>query len=281
MMYKGNRVQDPSFSYFYQLIDDFKNTVRAHTSICCLEVETMEADDVIAAYCQINAREGSEIFIVSGDKDFTQLLKLPGVHLVNPDNGKLRNQKGDKDYVEDLDYWIFLKCIRGDMGDYVPAAFPRVRETRVKLAYVNDYERMNLMNETWTERIEYQDPVTTALVQEEIKHRVGDLYEHNVVLLDLFNQPDEQRALLLNGVAEQTEMLGTYSHFHFLRFLDSHQLNRLRDDAMKYVELFANNQRFLNGEAKPKTALNREEKAAVHEATVDETPLVRQGLLNF
>ena len=232
--YKGNRTVDPEMLHYYNLVDAFKKTMSAHTSICCLSIDTMEADDAIAGFCQRYARQGAEINIVSGDRDFVQLLRLPGVKLINPDNGKARNQPGDKDYEPDLDYWIFLKCIRGDMGDYVPSAFPKVRETRIKKAYTDAYERANLMNEVWRD-------------EEGVEHRVGDLYEENVILLDLFKQPQEVRAKLEADLFEQVTNIGKYSHFHFLRFLQDYKLNRVRDDAMKFVDMLSNNQIFRSG----------------------------------
>jgi len=227
--YKGNRVIDPAMQHFYTLIPAFRDMMTAHTSVCCLSVDTMEADDAIAAYCQIYASPESEIYIISGDKDFTQLLKLPGVKLINPDNGKARNSPGDKDYQSDIDYWMFLKCVRGDGGDNVPSAFPRVRETRIKKAYSDSYERINFMNETWVD-------------ENEVKRRVGDLYEENVTLMDLEKQPSEIRIKLLTEVADQVQNFGSYSHFHFLRFLESFNLSRIREDAMKFVEMLSNNQ---------------------------------------
>lgn len=258
--YKGNRVVDPEMDHYYELITSFRDTMKSHTSICCLKIDQMEADDSIAGFCQLYASDQHEIFIVSGDRDFTQLLKLPGVKLVDPANGKLRNQSKDKDYVEDLDYWLFLKCVRGDMGDYVPSAFPKVRETRIRKAYESAYERANFMNETWVEKlVEMQED--GSIKEESIQHRVGDLYNQNVLLLSLFDQPADIRTKLLDGVKEQVADLGHYSHFHFLRFLEQYKLNKLRDEAMKYVELFANNQRFLKGEKAPQQTLNRQERA--------------------
>lgn len=243
--YKGNRVYDPEMAHFYQLIDSFYETMNSHTSICCLKVEGMEADDEIAAYCQKYASDDHEIIIVSGDKDFIQLLKLPNVKLIDPDSGKPRNQPGDKHYQEDLDYWLFLKCIRGDGGDNVLSAFPRVRETKVKKAYSNQYDRLNFMNEVWRESREDESGALTEVV-----HRVGDLYEQNVVLLSLFDQPQHIRDKLFAGVEEQVNNVGNYSHFHFLRFCESFQLTRVREEAMKFIDMLANNQRFLKGDKK-------------------------------
>lgn len=262
--YKGNRVADPEMAHYYELINSFREVMQAHTSICCLKIDHMEADDSIAGFCQLYARDDHEIFIVSGDRDFTQLLKLPGVRLVDPATGKLRNQPKDKDYAEDIDYWLFTKCVRGDMGDYVPSAFPKVRETRIRKAYESQYERANFMNEKWVEKVvEMQQDGT--ILSSEVTHRVGDLFNQNVLLLDLYQQPEPHRTELLEGVKAQVAELGHYSHFHFLRFLEAYKLNKLRDEAMKYVELFANNQRFLKGEKAPQKTLNKQERAEVDE----------------
>lgn len=260
--YKANRVVDPEMKHYYTLLESFMNTMSKHTSVCCLCIDTMEADDAIAAYCQLYASPDHEINIISGDRDFTQLLKLPNVHLINPDNGKPRNTPEDKKYEPDLDYWMFLKCIRGDGGDNVPSAYPRVRETRIKKAYADQYERVNFMNEVWIEvQIVHDEqgmPVIGAdgkIITIEIPHRVGDLYEQNIILMDLWKQPAEQRLILEEGVKMQVESLGNYSHFHFLRFLGQFNLQRVQEDAMRFVEMFANNQRFLKGEqVLPKSA---------------------------
>jgi 5'-3' exonuclease len=270
LAYKGNRQADPEMAHYYELISSFRSTMKAHTSICCLAVDQMEADDTIAAYCQLYSNPDHEIYVVSGDRDFTQLLKLPKVFLVDPATGKLRNQKNDKDYQEDIDYWLFLKCIRGDMGDFVPSAYPNVRETRIRKAYESSYERANFMNEHWVEKL-IDRKEDGSLEERLVKHRVGDLYEQNVHLLDLYSQPEPHRTSLVEGVKSQVTDLGHYSHFHFLRFLEQYQLNKLRDEAMKYVELFANNQRWLKGESAPKTALNQEEKRAYREDVQAET----------
>ena len=277
LQYKGQRVIDPEMKHFYTLIDSFKNTMTNHTSVCCLSVNMMEADDCIAAFCQLYADPTHEINIVSGDKDFTQLLKLPNVKLINPDTGKARNQPGDKDYEEDIDYWLFKKFIRGDGGDNVPSAFPRVRETRIKKAYEHEYDRLNFMNEHWTQSV-FEPDENGVEVEKKIVHRVGDLYEENIILMDLYRQPDDIRVALLEGVAEQTDNCGTYSHFHFLRFLEDHGLQRVREDAMKFIDMFANNQRFFKGEAVNRQAVKP---ASVNTETVNNEVVKKTSLLSF
>lgn len=233
IIYKANRIPDPNMKHFYQLLKDFKNTIKSHTSVCCLQIPTIEADDIIAGYCQLYANENHNINIISGDKDFIQLLKLPNVKLINPDDGKLRNQPSSKDYQADLDYWLFLKCIRGDSGDNVASAYPKVRETKIKKAYENEYDRINFMNETWVD-------------ENKITRRVGDLFEENKILVDLFNQPSNIRDKIFPEIKNQIAEVNSYAHFHFLKFLEKHQLNQIRKDANRFIEMFTLNQNFFN-----------------------------------
>lgn len=260
--YKANRVKDPEMEHFYKLIDSFKEVMSKHTSICCISIPDMEGDDVIAAYCLLNASEEHHITIVSGDKDFIQLTKLPNIKLLDPDTGKQRNQPTDKDYQEDIDYWLFLKCIRGDSGDNVPSAYPRVFEKRIKVAYADGYERLNFMNERW------KDENLT-------EHRVGDLFVHNEVLMDLTKQPDEIKLRLYEEVIKQSQpdALALYSHFHFLRFLGKYKLVRVAEEASKFTDMFMNNQRYLKGDKQKQVLVEQPKAPKVDDDT--------GGLLNF
>jgi 5'-3' exonuclease len=244
--YKGQRVRDPEMEHYYRLLEAFRDTMKAFTSICCIYISGMEADDVIAGVCQTYAGEDCEIDIVSGDKDFTQLLKLPNVRLINPDDGKFRNSPDSKDYEPDIDYWLFKKCIRGDTGDNVPSAYPRVREVKIKKAYESEYEKVNIMNSTWVQTL--IEGEGTNVTTRDVTHRVGDLYLENQILMDLSKQPAEIRNKLIEGIKDQVENFSNYSHFQYLRFLEEYNLQRVREDSTKFIEMFTNNQRFMNGE---------------------------------
>lgn len=241
--YKANRVVDPDMAHYYELIDSFKEVVEHHTSICCLYMPGMEADDSIAAYCELTAGTGEQVTIVSGDKDFIQLLKHSHVKLVEPDKGKYRNEPNDKDYEDDLDFWLFLKCFRGDSGDNVASAFPRVLKTRVRKAFDDPYERINLMNEKFTEG--------------GVEYSVGKLFEQNRVLMDLTAQPAELRELLLEVTKEQIAKQGKYSFFHFMKFINKHKLNSVAKDINKFVTLFSHNQLFKLGQLPKQVELKK------------------------
>ena len=75
-----------------------------------MEVETAEADDVIAVLCGL---EQEKTLIISGDKDFAQLHKYPSVEQWNP---------LQKKFVKVEDPLMYKKehIMRGDKGDGVP-----------------------------------------------------------------------------------------------------------------------------------------------------------------
>jgi hypothetical protein len=244
--YKGNRVKDPTMEHFFEVINSFKELCQKHSSVVCLAIDGCEADDSIAGYVQLhNDDPDHEIYIVSGDKDMTQLLKRPNTYLVNPDKGVLRNQPGDKEYYEDLDYFIFKKCVRGDGGDNVLSAYPNVRETKILKAYEDEFERENFMN---TE-IDYV-VMNEAGEPETKKFKVGTLFEENKLLMDLTCQPPEVREVLMDGIRDAIQNRGKYSNFHFLKFLGKYELNKLAENVLDFTGLLTCNQNI--GTMRPK-----------------------------
>jgi 5'-3' exonuclease, N-terminal resolvase-like domain len=248
-VYKANRVRDDSMVPFFELIRSFEQLARLHTSLVCLSSPRLEGDDVIAGYAQHFSALGDEVVILSGDKDFIQLLKLPGVSLMNPDDGKLRGFDKETSARIDPEYFMFEKALRGDAGDNVLAAYPRVRSTRIKKAFESEYERTNMFNETWT----FSDPETGN----KREMRVGDLFEENQKLMNLFQQPEDIRQLIDETVRREVVEHGQFSLFHFQKFCAKYQLKKISEDVMSFVELFSS-----TGLNSP----NREETKAHHAA---------------
>lgn len=229
-LYKGNRVKDDSMIPFFELIKAFEDLARNHTSLVCLSHPRLEGDDIIAGYAQHFSAQGDEVVILSGDKDFIQLLKLPGVSLMNPDDGKLRGNDKEGNPI-DPEYFMFEKAIRGDAGDNVISAYPRVRATRIRKAFEDEYERTNMFNETW----EFSEPSTG----EKRVIRVGDLFEENQKLMNLFAQPEDIRQHITETINHEVINHGQFSLFHFQKFCAKFKLKRIADDAMYFTELFS------------------------------------------
>jgi len=235
-VYKANRVKDASMEPYFAMMDSFREVMTAHTSAIILRNDLCEGDDMFAAYVQANSNGVDTIIGISGDRDFVQLLKFPGFRLINPDNGKDRNQPGDKEYYEDIDYFVFKKCVRGDMGDYVFSAFPRVREDKIKKAYADPLYRAEFMRNTWDIKDDDGNVVKTNVV--------GELFEENKLLMDLTAQPENIRQLMMETVREAEANIGTYSNFHFLRFLGKNGLNTIAEHIDQYTEMLCCNTRY-------------------------------------
>ena len=78
-LYKGNRVYTASNEIFFQLVDSFKEFLKLHTTSTVLNADRVEGDDLIAGFTKRFSEAGDEIIILSGDKDFTQLLRYKNV----------------------------------------------------------------------------------------------------------------------------------------------------------------------------------------------------------
>ncbi|MNR13426.1 DNA polymerase I [compost metagenome] len=180
----------------------------------------LEADDLMAGVAQL-FHETHDIIIISADKDLMQLLRYPSVVLIDPATGKPRTLV---DHKMDADLFMFVKCIRGDAGDNVQSAFPRVRMTRIMEAYTDPYARANLMEETWTDE-----------TGRELK--VKDLFAENELLMDLSKQPQEIRDSIEDGVLEGFENKGTFNHFHFLRFCGKFGLVNISNSLENFVKM--------------------------------------------
>ncbi len=184
--YKGNRRQNMTpaekemLVRFMNHLNEFEMMMTKQTSVVCLAGDGLEADDLVAGVVKMFPDD--EIIIVSADKDFIQLLRGENVKLIDPASGKDRRLLLNEEYHGDVDYFMFEKCIRGDIGDNVQSAFPGVRKTRIKKAYTDAFEQVNLMNETWSIGEKGTDEFKEFIVKE--------LYEENRLLMDLNEQPD-------------------------------------------------------------------------------------------
>jgi hypothetical protein len=264
--YKANRVKDASMEPYFALMDSFREVMQQHTSAIILRNEVCEGDDMFAAYVQANSNGVDTIVGISGDRDFTQLYKCPGFKLINPDSGNERNQPGDKEYYEDIDYFLFKKCVRGDMGDYVFSAYPRVREDKIKMAYADEKYRAEFMRNTWDIKDDDGNVIKTNVV--------GELFEENKLLMNLFCQPDDIREVMFQTVKDAETNIGTYSNFHFLRFLGKHKLNAIAEHIDQFTDMLSCNTRY-----KKSLALAAESGEVFVPAAVAETK--RKSLLEW
>lgn len=227
--YKANRVKDPSMIPFFELIKSFEELARQHTSLVCLSNPVLEGDDIFAGYVQRFCGAGDEVIGVSGDKDFAQLLKFKNFTLINPDKGKARTLLDVCD-VDDADYFMFEKAFRGDIGDNVASAYPRVQKKRLMKCFTDDYERTKIMNETWT----FTDPETKI----ETVYKVGDLFEENQTLMNLEQQPANIRKIIDETLNHELIHHGHFSLFHFSKFCGKFGLKQIAENSTQFANMF-------------------------------------------
>lgn len=233
---------------FWEAFDQFKHFLTEKTNCTTLRHEQCEADDFIARWIQTHP--DAEHVIVSSDSDFYQLLasnvkqyngitkETITINGIFDDKGRPVLDKKTKTpkVVEDPQWLLFEKCMRGDTSDNVFSAYPGVREKGTKnkvglreaFADRNDkgYNWNNLMLQRWTDH-------------EGKEHRVRDKYEENRRIIDLTQQPADIKIALDKTIADNLQkdprkQVGV----EFLRFCgkwDLQELAKRPDDHVSYL----------------------------------------------
>ena len=95
----------------FGLIHTIKEEIRDNFPYKVVQLDKVEADDIIAIICKKN--HGKKILIISGDKDFQQLQKYPDVFQYSPIQKKYVETDSPQEY-------IYEHILRGDTSDGVP-----------------------------------------------------------------------------------------------------------------------------------------------------------------
>ena len=168
---------------------------REHTAAYVLAYPRAEADDVIAVWCQESY--GCDNVVLSTDRDFVQLINHR-TSVYSPAQNEYRK-------TDDPGLYLFIKCIRGDTNDNIRSAYPKVRETRLKKAWDDDLEMLNLLE-----------------VVRPDGQKVGDVLEFNASLIDLTRQPESMRAGIVDTIEAYSP--STYNDLSALSFLAKYKL---------------------------------------------------------
>jgi len=240
-LYKGNRVADPSMAILSDILRAFEDLARQHTNIVTLVDPILEGDDLISGYAQYFAALGDHVTILSGDKDFVGQLGNKNISLINPDDGHARTLEKVCG-VDSAEYFMFEKCMRGDSGDNVLPAFPRVRKVKLHKAFgvignkvdpsqADAFEMSNLMNSTW----EFIEPETG----DKRIMSVQKMYDENNLLMNLSAQPAAIRERINEVVAHESENHGVFNFFQFQKFLGKYELNAIAEKSTDFVPMFS------------------------------------------
>jgi len=235
-------------TYLMAAFTDLTTFMAEKTNATVLQCPVAEADDMIARW--IATHPDDEHIIVSSDRDFYQLLadnvvQFNGVtrtvFATSEDHPMLKGIVLPYDtkieVIEDTEYLLFEKIIRGDMGDNVFSAFPGVRKASGKGKpgimkawddrHTKGYEWNNFMLSTWVDH-------------NQIEHVVRDRFDINNMLVNLKAQPDAVVEAMDDNMAVAKEPIESQKiGFHFFRLCNKYDLKKLEDHAEEISRIFA------------------------------------------
>ena len=231
----------------FSILNDLIAFLREKTNATVLQCPIAEADDMIARWIQLHPDDKHAI--ISSDKDFHQLIKANVVQYdgvnkklftCNTEFAALESRI-DKDIVieqiEDPDWLLFQKIIRGDSGDNVFSAYPgvRIKGTKNKVGIIDAYnDRENqgynwhtFMNAGWTDHNKKD-------------HIVKEDFERNKKLIDLSSHPKNVLRHMDETVVREAEAEPiTKVTIPFMKFCQKHELVRILDRADEFRIIFS------------------------------------------
>jgi 5'-3' exonuclease len=193
----------------------------------------------------IHLHPDDEHYIISTDSDYVQLIsptvkQYNGVegHLITlegyfKENGKpvLDKEKNPK-LLEDPEYLLFKKIIRGDAGDNVFTAYPRAPEkgSKNRVGIREAFEDRNKQGFNWN----------NFMLQKWVDHNdeeqcVRDCYQRNKTLIDLKAQPEEIKQAVDTRIKESVRV-NTVPQvgIHFMKFCGKYELTKISEQAETY-----------------------------------------------
>ena len=231
---------------YFEAYDDMVKYFSEKTNCSVIRCEQAEADDMIALWIQDNPED--EHMIVSTDSDFYQLI-APNVKQYNGTTDQIVSLEGFTDgksgdpvidkktgkekLLQDPEYILFEKCVRGDPTDNVFSAYPgaRVKGSKNKTGIMEAFEDKNSTG------FNYNNFMLQRWVDHNgDEHRVRDCFERNKILIDLTQQPDEIKALCRERIAEQKKVEPIQNvGIHFMTFCAKWNLQRMSENPNNYA----------------------------------------------
>jgi 5'-3' exonuclease len=250
--YKRNRIVDAmsvteaekeESEMFWQTYEAFTTYIKEKTNVSVLRHERAEADDMIARFIHLHPEDNH--YIISTDTDYNQLI-TDKVKQFNGVTGELATLEGyfkesgkpvlDKEkkpkLLEDPEYGLFKKIIRGDSGDNVFSAFPGCREkgTKNKVGIIEAFEDRHKMG------FNYNNFMLQRYTDHEGNEvRVKDAFERNRTLIDLKAQPQEIKDAVDQRIRESVRVKTIPQvGIHFMKFCGRYELTKISEQAETY-----------------------------------------------
>jgi len=229
---------------FWETYEVFTTFLREKTSCSVLRHPEAEADDVIARFIHLHPNDTH--YIISTDTDYVQLI-ANNVHQYNGVSNELIKLDGyfnDKDkliidkktkepkLLEDPEYLLFKKIVRGDAGDNVFTAYPRAPEKGSK-------NRVGI-REAFEDRHKQGFNYNTFMLQRWTDHngqeqRVRECFERNKTLIDLKAQPQDIKDKVDTMIRNDVRKVATpQTGIHLMKLCGKYELNKIADNASAY-----------------------------------------------
>jgi 5'-3' exonuclease len=253
--YKKNRVVDAQSvteaeaeesKMFWETYEKFCTYIKEKTNVSVLRHERAEADDMIARFIHLHPNDNH--WIISTDTDYDQLItekvvRYNGVgnELVTlqgyfKENGKPVIDKKTKEpkLLEDPQYLLFKKCMRGDTSDNVFSAYPGVREkgSKNKVGLMEAYADRTKQGFSWNTMM-----LSRWLDHDNVEHRVREDYERNRKLIDLTAQPQDIKDAVDARIKESVRV-DTIPQvgIHFMKFCGKYELTKISEQAENFAK---------------------------------------------
>ena len=252
--YKKNRVvndQDLTESereeskLFWETFESLVSYLRDKTNASVLREPNAEADDLIARFIHLHPDDTHHI--ISSDTDFLQCI-APHVTQYNGITDQYITLEGYHDHkynlivdkktkepklLEDPQFILFQKCMRGDSTDNVFSAYPgvRLKGTKNKVGLTEAYadrekqgfDWNNLMLQRWADH-------------DGVEHRVKDDYQRNVTLVDLTAQPQNIKDAVDTAIIEGVRTAHVANvGLHLMKFAGKYELTKIAEQADMYA----------------------------------------------
>lgn len=253
--YKKNRVVDTlsqtvaeveENTMFWQIYETFIQFLKEKTNVSVLRDPKAEADDLISRFIHLHPED--EHFIISTDSDFYQLIS-PTVKQYSGVTGELITLEGyfdDKDrpvkdkktkepkLLEDPQYLLWKKIVRGDSTDNIFASYPGAREvgSKNKVGIREAYEDRNKQG------FAYNNFMLQRFTNHEGNEiRVKDAFARNKTLIDLTAQPDDVKLSVDTNIREGVRRTTIPQvGIHFMKFCGKYDLQKISTNAETYAK---------------------------------------------
>lgn len=199
---KAREASGHDWATIFDCLGKIKQELKDHSPYKVVEVDTCEADDIIATLVQkYSAHE--KVMILSSDKDFAQLQRFPNVEQYSP-----ILKKQIKEPLPTLQLKQLI--IRGDKGDGIPNILSAddcfVTATRQKP--ITEAKIINWMNQS------AEDFCNEDMLRN---------FKRNEMLIDLTKIPES----LKQNIIDTYEMTNGHSRHEFMNYMISNRLKNL------------------------------------------------------